>query len=201
MKKHINIITMKRLKNIYKRQISEHCGDPLAHPEYDTENVQMNYNDYEGRMAKQNLYKLHKYSGELFEMLHDYQEMESWVQEKIAKAADYIASVKHYLDYEMQYPEQENAFDGDEDPYDYMMNQEHVHSLDDILPAIKRSIKENTSFKFRTRDHYEIIVNPRISKNIYETYLKLNDYNKEKFSKNLVESKTSFWKVASFATA
>ena len=101
----------------------------------------------------------------------------------------------------MQYPEQENAFDGDEDPYDYMMNQEHVHSLDDILPAIKRSIKENTSFKFRTRDHYEIIVNPRISKNIYETYLKLNDYNKEKFSNNLVESKTSFWKVASFATA
>ena len=192
---------MKRLKNIYRRQISEHCGDPLAHPEYDTENVQMNYNDYEGRMAKQNLYKLHKYSGELFEMLHDYQEMESWVQEKIAKAADYISSVKHYLDYEMQYPEQENAFDGDEDPYDYMMNQEHVHSLDDILPAIKRSIKENTSFKFRTRDHYEIIVNPRISKNIYETYLKLNEYNKEKFSNNLVESKTSFWKVASFATA
>ena len=192
---------MKRLKNIYRRQISEHCGDPLAHPEYDTENVQMNYNDYEGRMAKQNLYKLHKYSGELFEMLHDYQEMESWVQEKIAKAADYIASVKHYLDYEMQYPEQENAFDGDEDPYDYMMNQEHVHSLDDILPAIKRSIKENISFKFRTRDDYEIIVNPRISKNIYETYLKLNEYNKEKFSNNLVESKNSFWKVASFATA
>ena len=92
---------MKRLKNIYRRQISEHCGDPLAHPEYDTENVKMNYNDYEGRMAKQNLYKLHKYSGELFEMLHDHQEMESWVQEKIAKAADYIASVKHYLDYEM----------------------------------------------------------------------------------------------------
>ena len=199
MKKHINIITMKRLKNIYRRQISEHCGDPLAHPEYDTENVQMNYNDYEGRMAKQNLYKLHKYSGELFEMLHDHQEMESWVQEKIAKAADYIASVKHYLDYEMQYPGQENAFDDDADPYEMGFNE--VHSLDDILPAIKRSIKENTSFKFRTRDDYEIIVNSRISKKIYETYLKLNDANKEKFSNNLVESKTSFWKVASFATA
>ena len=37
---------MKRLKNIYRKQISEHCGDPLAHPEYDTENVKMNYNDY-----------------------------------------------------------------------------------------------------------------------------------------------------------
>ena len=190
---------MKRLKNIYRKQISEHCGDPLAHPEYAPENVKMNYNDYEGRMAKQNLYKLHKYSGELFEMLHDYQEMESWVQEKIAKAADYIGSVKHYLDYEMQYPGQENAFDDDADPYEMGFNE--VHSLDDILPAIKRSIKENTSFKFRTRDDYEIIVNSRISKKIYETYLKLNDANKEKFSNNLVESKTSFWTVASFATA
>jgi len=190
---------MKRLKNIYRKQISEHCGDPLAHPEYAPENVKMNYNDYEGRMAKQNLYKLHKYSGELFEMLHDYQEMESWVQEKIAKAADYIGSVKHYLEYEMQYPDQDNAFEGDEDPYE--MGFDEVHNLDDILPAIKRSIKENTSFKFRTRDDYEIIVNSRISKKIYETYLKLNDANKEKFSNNLVESKTSFWKVASFATA
>ena len=190
---------MKRLKNIYRKQISEHCGDPLAHHEYDTENVKMNYNDYEGRMSKQNLYKLHKYSGELFEMLHDHQEMESLVQEKIAKAADYISSVKHYLDYEMQYPGQENAFDDDIDPYEMGFNE--VHSLDDILPAIKRSIKENTSFKFRTRDDYEVIVNPRISKNIYETYLKLNEHNKEKFSNNLVESKTSFWKVASFATA
>ena len=81
------------------------------------------------------------------------------------------------------------------------MGFNEVHNLDDILPAIKRSIKENTSFKFRTRDDYEIIVNSRISKKIYETYLKLNDANKEKFSNNLVESKTSFWKVASFATA
>ena len=121
------------------------------------------------------------------------------MQEKIAKAADYISSVKHYLDYEMQYPGQENAFDDDIDPYEMGFNE--VHSLDDILPAIKRSIKENTSFKFRTRDDYEVIVNPRISKNIYETYLKLNEHNKEKFSNNLVESKTSFWKVASFATA
>ena len=92
---------MKSLKNIYKKEtklIEDH-------------GVPMNYNDYEGRLAKQNLFKLHKYSKELFEMIHDYQEMESWVQEKIAKAADYISSVKHYLEYEMQYPEDKNAFD------------------------------------------------------------------------------------------
>lgn len=179
---------MKRLKNIYKK--STKCES--------NNSVPMNYNDNEGRMAKQNLYKVHKYSQELFGLLHDYQELDAWVQVKIAKAADYMGAVKHYLEYEMQYPDQENAFDDDSDPYETGFNE--VHSLDDILPAIKRSIKENTSFKFRTRDDYEVIVNPRISKNIYETYLKLNDYNKEKFSNNLVESKTSFWKVASFAT-
>ena len=54
---------MKSLKNIYKKEkkIIEDHGVP------------MNYNDYEGRMAKQNLFKLHKYSKELFEMIHDYQ--------------------------------------------------------------------------------------------------------------------------------
>ena len=180
---------MNRLKNIYKK--STKCEN--------NNSVPMNYNDNEGRMAKQNLYKVHKYSQELFGMLHDYQELDAWVQVKIAKAADYMGAVKHYLEYQMQYPDAKNAFEGDEDPYDTGFNE--VHSLDDILPAIKRSIKENTSFKFRTRDDYEVIVNPRISKNIYETYLKLNDYNKEIFSNNLVESKTSFWKVASFATA
>ena len=46
----------------------------------------MNYNDHEGRMAKQSLYKLHKYSRDLFEMLDDQIELEAWVQAKIAKA-------------------------------------------------------------------------------------------------------------------
>ena len=108
---------MKSLKNIYKKEtklIEDH-------------GVPMNYNDYEGRMAKQNLFKLHKYSKELFEMIHDYQEMESWVQEKIAKAADYIGSVKHYLEYEMEHPEDKNAFDSDE-------YYEHVQHIDDIIP-------------------------------------------------------------------
>jgi hypothetical protein len=185
---------MNSLTNIYKNNIQDHT-------EYDDDDVPMNYDDYEGRIAKQHLYKLHKYSGELFEMLHDYQEIELWAQEKIATAVDYIDSVKNYLEYEMQYPGEENAFEDVKVPCNNTMQQEQVHCIDDILPDIKRSIKENTSFKFKTRDDYEIIVNSRISKNIYETYLKLNDYNKEKYSNNLVQSKISFWKVASFATA
>jgi hypothetical protein len=176
---------MKRLNEVYQKSIMEH---PHA-------GISMNFDDYEGRMVKQNLFKLHKYSQELFDSIHDYQEVESWVQEKIAIASDYISTVKHYLEYEMHYPEDKNAFEDDEEMY------EHVHSIDDILPAIKRSMKENSSFKFRTKDSHEIIVNSRLSKNIYETYLKLNEHNREKFSNNLIDSKNSFWKVASFATA
>ena len=63
----------------------------------------MNYDDVEGRMAKQSLYKLHKYSRELFEMLDDHTELEAWVQDKISRACSYISSVKHFLEYEMDH--------------------------------------------------------------------------------------------------
>jgi hypothetical protein len=36
---------------------------------------------------------------EIDQLIHDGQELEGWVQSKITKAADYIASVKHYLEY------------------------------------------------------------------------------------------------------
>ena len=61
--------------------------------------------DNEGAMAKADLYKLAKYSMKLFKDIQDDTELESWVQAKITKAADYIASVYHYLEYEMKFSE------------------------------------------------------------------------------------------------
>ena len=61
--------------------------------------------DREGAMAKADLYKLATYSHKLFKQLHDNDQMEAWVQAKITKAADYIASVYHYLEYEMKFSE------------------------------------------------------------------------------------------------
>ena len=61
--------------------------------------------DNEGAMAKADLFKLSNYSYKLFKKLEDNQQLEAWVQAKITKAADYIASVYHYLEYEMKFSE------------------------------------------------------------------------------------------------
>ena len=61
--------------------------------------------DHEGAMARADLYKLANYSVKLFKKLNDQDQLEGWVQAKITKAADYIASVYHYLEYEMEFSE------------------------------------------------------------------------------------------------
>ena len=61
--------------------------------------------DHEGAMAKADLYKLANYSLKLFKQINDGDQLEAWVQAKITKAADYIASVYHYLEYEMKFSE------------------------------------------------------------------------------------------------
>ena len=54
--------------------------------------------DDEGRMAKSELYRTAKYAAELFHMMEDNTQLDGWVQAKITKAADYLSSVKHYLE-------------------------------------------------------------------------------------------------------
>jgi hypothetical protein len=61
--------------------------------------------DQEGAMAKADLFKLANYSYKLFKKVNDNDQLEAWVQAKITKAADYIASVYHYLEYEMEFSE------------------------------------------------------------------------------------------------
>ena len=61
--------------------------------------------DREAAMARADLYKLANYSMKLFKMIQDGDQLEGWVQAKITKSADYIASVYHYLEYEMKFSE------------------------------------------------------------------------------------------------
>jgi hypothetical protein len=56
--------------------------------------------DDDGFMAKRQLYDLAKYAVELHRMIQDTDNLEPWVQAKITKAADYISTVKHYLEYQ-----------------------------------------------------------------------------------------------------
>lgn len=70
--------------------------------------------DHEAAMARADLYKLANYSYKLFKMIHDGDELEGWVQAKITKSADYIASVYHYMEYEMKFSEYGNKIENSE---------------------------------------------------------------------------------------
>lgn len=68
--------------------------------------------DHEVQMARADLYKIAKYAIKLHEMLKSVSEiqgLEGWQQAKITKAADYLSSVYHNMDYEMSPMNPENA--------------------------------------------------------------------------------------------
>jgi hypothetical protein len=74
--------------------------------------------DHEVQMARADLYKIGKYAIKLHEMLKGVTEKEGldgWVQSKITKAADYIGSVYHHLDYEMKFEEVAESINDDVD--------------------------------------------------------------------------------------
>jgi hypothetical protein len=65
-------------------------------------------------MARADLYKLAQYSAKLFKMIQEGQQLEGWVQAKITKSADYIASVYHFMAYEMKVSEYGEALENAE---------------------------------------------------------------------------------------
>jgi hypothetical protein len=63
--------------------------------------------DHEVQMARAELYKIAKYAIKMHELLKNVSEeegLEGWVQSKITKAADYMGSVYHYMEYEEMSP-------------------------------------------------------------------------------------------------
>jgi hypothetical protein len=67
--------------------------DPNSHPVDERDPSEIH-------MAKADLMKLAEYASELSGMLDNVTGLEGWVASKITKAADYISSVKHWLEYE-----------------------------------------------------------------------------------------------------
>lgn len=75
------------------KQVKEGLGD-LAHAAEQ---------DHEVQMARAELYKIAKYAIKLHDLLKNVSEaegLEGWQQSKITKAADYIGSVFHALEYD-----------------------------------------------------------------------------------------------------
>ena len=55
---------------------------------------------HEVDMAESDLYTLAHYAPDVYGMVDNYADLPGWVQKKITLAADYIRSVKHYLEHE-----------------------------------------------------------------------------------------------------
>lgn len=60
------------------------------------------YPEFEGDMAKAQLQKIERYAVSLNDMIHPDDELEGWVQNKLARISTDIGDVKHYLEYQLK---------------------------------------------------------------------------------------------------
>jgi hypothetical protein len=116
--------------------------DPAASPDMgdtsgEVTGLQSGETDREGAMAKADLFKLANYSHKLFGQIQDDQQLEAWVQAKITKAADYIASVYHYLEYEMKFSEYGHHLDNSD-----TLSEGQKMRLKEMLAEAKDKMKD-----------------------------------------------------------
>ena len=96
--------------------------------------------DEEGAMAKRQLHDMEQYAQELSMMLTDTTQLESWVQAKLTKAADYLKTVKHYVEYGME----EGAYDQvmpEIDPIEPVGGQEYNLEDNVVLNMLEKMVK------------------------------------------------------------
>ena len=98
--------------------------------------------DHEAAMARADLYKLANYSFKLFKMIQDGDQLEGWVQAKVTKAADYIASVYHYMEYEMKFSEYGEKLETS-DMYTEEIRQQFKAKLMEAQSKLEKLSKKN----------------------------------------------------------
>lgn len=85
----------------FSEPIDIHQG---SHTSYDDHNFQEDHEHADGgdemEMTKQNLFQLSVYAAKLHDMMHEGEDVEEWVQEKIVEATSKIGDVYHYLEYQ-----------------------------------------------------------------------------------------------------
>ena len=85
-----------------------------CHDEGDSDKHEFDY-DGEIDMSRAELLKANEYAAKLFELVAQAEALPGWVASKITKASDYLSSVYHYLDYEMNAETVEDEEDGADD--------------------------------------------------------------------------------------
>lgn len=124
MKQALSAINLVEEPITYEKYLEEkekcsHCGCEIANPkpgcdckhdmkedsEFDMDmRAEPDHPDHEVNMARSDLYKTMGYARDIYKMLERVSEeegIEGWVASKMTKAADYLSSVKHYIEHEI----------------------------------------------------------------------------------------------------
>lgn len=92
-------------------RLKQLAGLPIN--EDDVTKVAVGHVDAEADMMRKELFKIGKYSVELYKMLGDLEDGDfpHWWQAKIVKAGEFIGSAKHYLEGELYAPEEDKPME------------------------------------------------------------------------------------------
>ena len=98
-------------------RIRKLAGLPMMEEEGSVTKIAIGHVDDEADMLRKELYKIGKYSVELYKMLGELPDGDfpHWWQGKVIKAGEYIGSAKHYLEGELFAPEEESPIPDDKD--------------------------------------------------------------------------------------
>ena len=92
-------IAKDRLKQIIKEELAVGVAPEGEHDEMGGGEYPRDSHGYEGRMAKTNLWKIAEYAKEMHDLIHDDEDLEPWVEEKVAVAAYMMDQIGHHLQY------------------------------------------------------------------------------------------------------
>ena len=132
--------------------------------------------DHEVQMACADLYKIAKYAIKLHDMLKGITEvegLEGWQQSKITKAADYIGSVYHALDYDLKFNE---GYTPTKDKEDYQAKKKALQDIQNDPetakdPELKAELISRLVLGNKVFDHeliYGLSPNPLESVAVFE---------------------------------
>ena len=133
--------------------------------------------DHEVQMARADLYKIAKYGIKLHEMLagiSEEQGLDGWVQAKITKAADYLGSVYHHLDYETKFDEvteskKADKFDKPKDIKEDVVQEAYVNTSKDAVEVLANLRKIGKSIE-RGQGEYEGNLANEYANDVWDVY-------------------------------